>query len=162
MTGSWQPVDAPRISPNPWSVTRSWCGRLPSGGWPTSSRTALRLPHGCTLPPRTWLCKACSLVTSTGLPGDQDLLLDGTRRLADAQARFGPAVNGHMPEHLVSVISDRAEISELSASLVNTARQDWMTLENLATEMPLTDDFGQPPLSAPAGSCGAGRSMRRR
>src|ERR1700733_15395975 len=85
------------------------------------------------------------------LARDQELLLEGTRRLADAQARFGPRVNGRMPEHLVAVISDRSEISELSASLVNTARQDWMSLENLSTEMPLTEDFAQPPLPA-AGS----------
>jgi hypothetical protein len=78
----------------------------------------------------------------------QELLLDGHRRLADAQARFSTAGNGRLPEHLVSVISVRAEISELSASLMNTARQDWMTLENLHTEMPLTDDFAQPPLPA--------------
>jgi hypothetical protein len=36
-------------------------------------------------------------------------------------------------------------------SLVNTARKDWMTLENLHTEMPLTDDFSQPPLPANSG-----------
>jgi DNA-binding CsgD family transcriptional regulator len=79
------------------------------------------------------------------LARDQELLLAGTHRLADAQARFGTGRNGRFPEHLVSVVSDRAEISELSASLVNTARQDWMTLENLQTEMPLTEDFAQPP-----------------
>jgi DNA-binding NarL/FixJ family response regulator len=82
---------------------------------------------------------------------DQELLLDGHRRLADAQARFGTGMNGRFPAHLVSVISDRMEISELSASLVNTARKDWMTLENLPTEMPLTEDFIQPPLPAAAG-----------
>src|SRR5258708_11902593 len=82
------------------------------------------------------------------LSRDQELLLDGTRRLADAQARFGAGMNGRLPEHLVSVVNDRAEIGELSASLVNTARQDWMTLENLHTEMPLTEDFAQPPLPA--------------
>jgi hypothetical protein len=38
----------------------------------------------------------------------------------------------------VSVVTDRAEISELSASLMNTARKDWMTLETLDTELPLT------------------------
>jgi DNA-binding CsgD family transcriptional regulator len=43
------------------------------------------------------------------------------------------------------------QISELSASLVNTARKDWMTLENLDTEMPLTGDFAQPPPAAFAG-----------
>src|SRR6266487_5409607 len=31
---------------------------------------------------------------------------------------------------------------------MNTARKDWMTLENLCTEMPLTEDFAQPPLPA--------------
>ena len=82
------------------------------------------------------------------LARDQQLLLDGQRRLADAQAEFGPGMNGRFPEHLVSVVSDRAQISELSASLVNTARRDWMTLENLITEMPLTDDFARPPLPA--------------
>jgi DNA-binding CsgD family transcriptional regulator len=60
-------------------------------------------------------------------------------------------MNGRFPAHLVSVVSDRAEISELSASLMNTARKDWMSLENLDTEMPLTDDFAQPPLPAFAG-----------
>jgi len=82
------------------------------------------------------------------LARDQELLLDGHRRLADAQAEFGTGMNGRFPAHLVSVVSDRAEISELSAALMNTARKDWMTLENLRTEMPLTDDFAQPPLPA--------------
>jgi DNA-binding CsgD family transcriptional regulator len=39
----------------------------------------------------------------------------------------------------------------LSASLVNTARQDWMTLENMSTEMQLTEDFAQLPLPASGG-----------
>jgi DNA-binding CsgD family transcriptional regulator len=86
------------------------------------------------------------------LARDQELLLDGSRRLAEAQARFATRMNGRLPEHLVSVVSDRAEIGELSASLVNSARQDWMTLENLATEMPLTEDFAQLPLPASGGA----------
>ena len=81
---------------------------------------------------------------------DQELLAEGHRRLADTQARAS-SMNDRLPEHLVSVVSDRAEISELSASLVNTARKDWMTLENLAADMPLTEDFAQPPLPAAAG-----------
>ena len=85
------------------------------------------------------------------LARDQELLLDGQRRLAGAQARFGTGMNGRFPGHLVAVVSDRAEISELSASLVNAARKDWMTLENLHTEMPLTEDFAQPPLPASGG-----------
>src|SRR6266568_3387909 len=82
------------------------------------------------------------------LARDQELLLDGHRRLAEAQARSGAGMSGRFPAHLVSVVSDRAEISELSASLMNTARRDWMTLENLHTEMPLTEDFAEPPLPA--------------
>lgn len=85
------------------------------------------------------------------LAHDQERLLDGHRRLADAQARFGIGMNGRFPAHLVSVVSDRAEISELSAALMNTARKDWMSLESLVTDMPLTEDFTQQPLPAFAG-----------
>ena len=85
------------------------------------------------------------------LARDQELLLDGHKRLADAQARFAGDLNGRCPAHLVAVVSDRAQICELSAALMNTARKDWMTLENLHTEMPLTGDFAQPPLPAFAG-----------
>ncbi|HUY46043.1 MAG TPA: helix-turn-helix transcriptional regulator [Streptosporangiaceae bacterium] len=59
--------------------------------------------------------------------------------------------NGQFLAHLVRVVSDRKQVSELSASLVNTARKNWMTLENLATDMPLTGDFAQPPLAAAGG-----------
>jgi hypothetical protein len=54
-------------------------------------------------------------------------------------------MNGRFQAHLVSVVPDRAQISELSASLMNATRKDWMSLENLHTEMPLTGDFAQPP-----------------
>ena len=67
------------------------------------------------------------------LARDQELLLDGHRRLADAQAQFGTGMNGSFPAHLVSVVSARAEISELSAALANAARKDWMTLERTCT-----------------------------
>ncbi len=76
------------------------------------------------------------------------LLLDGQRRLAEAQARYGTPLDSQFPEHLVAVISDRTQISELSAALANTARQEWMTTETLKTEMPLTADFAAPPLPA--------------
>jgi DNA-binding CsgD family transcriptional regulator len=87
------------------------------------------------------------------LAHDQELLLHGQRRLADAQVRYGIGMtsNGQLPEHLVTVVSDRKQISDLSASLVNTARRDFMTLENLATDMPLTEDFTQPPLPVAGG-----------
>jgi DNA-binding CsgD family transcriptional regulator len=85
------------------------------------------------------------------LARDQERLLDGHKRLAHAQARFAAHMTGEFPTHLVSVVSDRALIGDLSAALMNTARKDWMTLENLHTEMPLTADFAQPPLRAFAG-----------
>ena len=114
-------------------------------------------PHSPTAP--AWLHPASPDLALQGvlaghqhrLARDHEVLLEGTRRLADAQARFGPAGTGRLPEHLVSAITDRAQISELSASLASTARQDWMTLENLKTEMPLTEDFAQPPLPASRG-----------
>lgn len=46
------------------------------------------------------------------------------------------------------VVIDRATVRRLSAWMINAARKDWMTLENLDTDMPLTDDFAQPPLLA--------------
>jgi DNA-binding CsgD family transcriptional regulator len=82
---------------------------------------------------------------------DTERLLAGHRRLTEAQARYSTTLNGRFPEHLVDVISDHTQISDLSASLVNTARRDWMTLDDLVTEMPLTDDFTAPPLPAAAG-----------
>ncbi len=123
----------------------------------TDSGMAHLQPHSPANP--AWLRPASPDLALAGvlaghqnrLASDQELLLDGQRRLADAQARFGTGMNGRFPEHLVSVVSDRAQISELSASLVNTARKDWMTLENLNTEMPLTEDFAQPPLPASGG-----------
>ena len=87
----------------------------------------------------------------TRLAREQELLLDGHQRLADAQAQFGTGMTGQLPEHLVSVVADRAEIARLSASLINTARRDWMTLETLDTEMPLTTDFAAEPLPAASG-----------
>ena len=74
------------------------------------------------------------------LAREQELFVDGHRRLADAQARFEIGMNDRFPQHLVSVVSDRAQISELSAALANTRAGDGMTLENLTTGMPVTDD----------------------
>jgi DNA-binding CsgD family transcriptional regulator len=123
----------------------------------TSRGMAHIQPHGPADP--AWLRPASPDLALQGvlaghqsrLAHDQELLLAGTRRLAGAQARYGIGVNGRFPAHLVSVVSDRAQISDLSASLLNTARKDWMTLENLATDMPLTEDFTQPPLPAFSG-----------
>ncbi len=122
----------------------------------TSRGMAHVLPHTPHDP--AWLRPASPDIALQGvlaghqhqLAHDQELLLDGNRRLADAQARFGRHERP-IPRSPRLFVSDRTEISELSASLVNTARKDWMTLENLTTDMPLTDDFAQPPLASSAG-----------
>lgn len=123
----------------------------------TSQGMAHILPHSPTDP--AWLRPASPDLALQGVLASHqtqaarhaELLLDGQRRLAEAQARYGTPLNNHFPEHLVAVISDHTQISDLSAALPNTARQDWMTLENLATEMPLTTDFAAPPLPAARG-----------
>jgi DNA-binding CsgD family transcriptional regulator len=56
-------------------------------------------------------------------------------------------MNRPFPEHLVAVVSDRVQISKLSVSLLNTAHKDWMTLNNLVTEVPLTEEAAQAPQS---------------
>jgi DNA-binding CsgD family transcriptional regulator len=87
----------------------------------------------------------------TDLARGQELLLDGHRRLADAQARYSTGLTSRLPGHLAGVVSGPGEIGDVSAALMNTARRDWMTLENPVTEMPVTPDFAQPPLPAFAG-----------
>lgn len=78
--------------------------------------------------------------------GQQTVLLDGFRRLAEERSRTVRIADG-APEHLVRVITDRDEIRRVSAHLINSAHQDWMTLESQVTEMPITDDY---PIDSPA------------
>ena len=86
----------------------------------------------------------------TRLARDQELLLDGHRRLAEAQASIPAPVNAKFPEHLVAVIADPAEVADLSASLRNTARRDWMSLDTMTADMPLTEDHAAGPLPVTA------------
>ena len=123
----------------------------------TSLGMAHALPHTPADP--AWLRPASPDLALQGvlaghqnrIAQDTERLLAGHRRLTEAQARYTTTTNGNLPEHLVEVISDQTQISQLSASLVNTARQNWRTLDDLATEMPLTEDFAAPPLPAAAG-----------
>jgi DNA-binding CsgD family transcriptional regulator len=87
----------------------------------------------------------------SALARGQELMLDGQRRLADAQARYAARPPGQLPEHLVRPVTDSTEIAGLAAGLMNAARRDWMVLETLRTDMPLTSDFAQPPLPAMRG-----------
>jgi DNA-binding CsgD family transcriptional regulator len=48
------------------------------------------------------------------------------------------------PRQLVRIILNKDEICKLSLELIYSAQHDWMTLENTATDMPITEDFGVP------------------
>ncbi len=83
----------------------------------TSQGMAHILPHTPADP--AWLRPASPDLALQGvlaghqnrLAQDSERLLAGHRRLADAQAQYATATNGTLPEHLVSVISDRTEPS---------------------------------------------------
>ena len=66
---------------------------------------------------------------------DQQLVLDGHRRLTDLQAGNTSGLPMLRPEAQVEVLTDAAEISRLSFSLINSARSDWMTVETHHFEM---------------------------
>lgn len=110
------------------------------------------LPHTTTDP--AWLRPAPPDLALQGilsarqadLARGQQLLLDGYHRLADAQARYSTGLSSRLPEHLVGMISDRAELASVSAALMNTARRDWMTLDNQHAELPVTAADARPPL----------------
>ncbi|OLT31860.1 hypothetical protein BJF79_08685 [Actinomadura sp. CNU-125] len=74
----------------------------------------------------------------------QERLLEGHRRMADAHP-FPGALEASR-SRLVRVLTDRAEIRDVSRALLGTARQNWLTLENFALEMPLEEVAGMPPL----------------
>jgi hypothetical protein len=71
------------------------------------------------------------------LAADHQRLLDGHERLAEAQAHFGIGMNGYFPEHLGAVVSDPAQISELSASLIPLDfRNRWLSVFNAVASTP--------------------------
>jgi len=74
------------------------------------------------------------------LSGQNRRLLDGFRCLAEERSRTAQ-VDKRPPEHLARVITDREEIMRRSGNMINSAHQDWMTLETQETEMPITSDY---------------------
>jgi DNA-binding CsgD family transcriptional regulator len=69
---------------------------------------------------------------------DQDRLIIGHQRLGEVQR--ARAELSELADHsvsLVEVVTDREEIKDLSYSLMNAAHDEWLTLENLAVEIPL-------------------------
>lgn len=72
------------------------------------------------------------------LTADSDRLGAGYRELTALQARLD---HQDHPSPLVEVTTRRREILSWSQELINSAHQDWMTLETFATDMPVTDDY---------------------
>ncbi len=81
-----------------------------------------------------------------GLIENFQTLISGHRRLEETRRATSHAAS--VPEQLVQVVTDRAEITELSYSLIHLARHDWMTLENLLQEAPIDEDSCVAPLPA--------------
>ena len=76
---------------------------------------------------------------------DQERLLTGHRRLSEAHRAPTADADG-LPDRLVEIVTDRAEISRLSYSLINAARRDWLTLDNYVLETPVEESTGFAPL----------------
>ena len=72
---------------------------------------------------------------------DHDMLMTCLEQLREALP--GPSGGCDKdPRHAVRIITDRDEIIARSSDLINSAHHDWMTLENTATDMPITEDYG--------------------
>ncbi|WP_433177310.1 LuxR C-terminal-related transcriptional regulator [Actinoallomurus sp. CA-150999] len=74
---------------------------------------------------------------------DCERLMDGHRRLSSIE-RIRPKAEG-ISHRLVEVVVDRTEITRLSHALINSARDDWMSLENSHLETPLDEATGYSP-----------------
>lgn len=75
---------------------------------------------------------------------DHRQVLAGHKRLGEihqVRARAG----GVIKDLLVEVVTDSVEIKRRSYGLINEARRDWMTLENLLNEIPLDESSSCPP-----------------
>jgi DNA-binding CsgD family transcriptional regulator len=44
-------------------------------------------------------------------------------------------------QHAVRIITDKQEVLDLSMNLINSTQHNWMTLENIITDMPMTEDY---------------------
>ncbi|MFD0857343.1 LuxR C-terminal-related transcriptional regulator [Actinomadura adrarensis] len=98
------------------------------------------------IPPELALHGALSNMTRQ-LLADHERLLDGQRRIAEAQpAPDIPTGESSAMSQLVQIITDREEIGDLSRALISTARFDWLTLDNQAVERPIDELSAAPPL----------------
>ena len=81
---------------------------------------------------------------SRRLVAQQDKLVEGHRRMAEAHPF--PGVLEASRNRLVTILTNRAEITDVSRALLGTARRDWLTLENFVMERPLEELVAMPPL----------------
>jgi DNA-binding CsgD family transcriptional regulator len=79
------------------------------------------------------------------LVADHERLLDGQRRMAEAQPAPGISA-GESMDRLVKIITDREEISSLSRALISAARFEWLTLDNQSVDRPMDELTAVPPL----------------
>ncbi|MFB4298495.1 LuxR C-terminal-related transcriptional regulator [Actinomadura sp. NTSP31] len=79
------------------------------------------------------------------LTAEHERLLDGHRRMLDMHPSSSAALSGDAGQ-LVQILSDRNEISDLSRSLISTARRDWMTLDNYVLEASVDEFIAVSPL----------------
>jgi DNA-binding NarL/FixJ family response regulator len=77
------------------------------------------------------------------------LVFDGYQRLLETQAVPVMTLDA-VPHHLVTVLTEPDDVAQASIDIMNTARCDYMMLETLASEMPMTEDF---PILGPAELC---------
>ncbi|WP_111865214.1 LuxR C-terminal-related transcriptional regulator [Actinomadura craniellae] len=89
---------------------------------------------------------------SRRLVARQQRLVDGYRRMAEAHPFPGVLEAGR--DRLVTVLTNRAEISDVSRALLSTARRHWLTLENFVMERPLEELVAMPPLPVFEGEVG--------
>lgn len=68
-----------------------------------------------------------------------EAITEGHRRLGSTPMPIDIDVSGAGVSQLVKVAVDRFEITRLTATLMNAARRDFMSLENPITEMPFDD-----------------------
>lgn len=125
----------------------------------TAAGMAYLRPHGPTSP--AGYVAACPLLALAGLLKDRqtyvlnelESIIDGHRRLGSTPTPIEVDISGGGVSQLVQIAMDRAEIARLAGTLMNAARKDYMTLDNLLTEMPFDEEeYANVPLPSFRGS----------
>ncbi|MFV2177629.1 hypothetical protein ACFHW2_14460 [Actinomadura sp. LOL_016] len=100
-------------------------------------------PRFVAIPPELALQSSLAAL-SRRIVAKQERLMEGHRRMAEAHP-FPGALEA-VENRLVRILTNRAEISDVSRSLLSTARHHGLTLENFVMERPLEEPVAMPPL----------------